>query len=105
MMKEKWLLLLMGLLLTASGHLFALDPHKEVTQYIHKTWSTDDGLPNNHITALLQTSDEYLWIGTGDGPARFDGVKFDVFNSDNTAVIPDNRVTVFLETSSLRATM
>lgn len=99
MMKKKWLLLLMGLLLTANVHLSALDPQKEVTQYIHKTWDTDDGLPNNHITALLQTSDGYLWIGTGDGLARFDGVKFEVFNTDNTAVIPDNRVTVFLETN------
>jgi hypothetical protein len=34
----------MGLLLTANVHLFALDPQKEVTQYIHKTWNTDDGL-------------------------------------------------------------
>lgn len=98
MKKKKWLLFLMGLLLTACVNLFALDPQKEVTQYIHKTWGTDDGLPNNHITALLQTSEGYLWIGTGDGLARFDGVKFDVFNSDNTADIPDNRVTVFLET-------
>jgi ligand-binding sensor domain-containing protein/signal transduction histidine kinase len=40
------------------------------------TWRTDNGLPDNTINAILQTRDGYLWLGTGKGLARFDGVHF-----------------------------
>ena len=43
-----------------------------------------DGLPINTITALVQTRDGYLWLGTNDGVARFDGVRFTVYNAGNT---------------------
>jgi ligand-binding sensor domain-containing protein/tRNA A-37 threonylcarbamoyl transferase component Bud32 len=76
-----------------------LDPQKQLTQYIHKKWSTDDGLPNNYISGILQTSDGYLWIGTYEGLTRFDGVSFVVFNKDNHSGIKDNRITVLFESS------
>ena len=41
-----------------------------------RTWTKADGLPDDTVTTLLQTSDGYLWIGTGTGLVRFDGVKF-----------------------------
>jgi len=47
-------------------------------------WNTDDGLPDNHINCLIQTRDGYLWIGTRHGLARFDGVKFTLFDRGNT---------------------
>src|SRR5215212_5220073 len=56
--------------------LFALDPSRALTQYVHDTWSTDVGLPQATVRALLQTRDGYLWIGTEEGLARFDGVRF-----------------------------
>ena len=40
-------------------------------------WGHEDGLPADTVTALLQTQDGYLWIGTASGLARFDGVEFD----------------------------
>jgi ligand-binding sensor domain-containing protein/anti-sigma regulatory factor (Ser/Thr protein kinase) len=42
-------------------------------------WQTDAGLPHNAVNALLQTRDGYLWIGTSNGLARFDGVRFTTF--------------------------
>lgn len=42
------------------------------------------GLPENTVIALTQTQDGYLWVGTLDGLARFDGVQFSVFNQANT---------------------
>ncbi len=42
-------------------------------------WTTEQGLPNNTIQALLQTRDGYLWIGTAGGLVRFDGLTFTVF--------------------------
>jgi ligand-binding sensor domain-containing protein/signal transduction histidine kinase len=40
-------------------------------------WGHEDGLPNDTVTALLQTQDGYLWVGTAAGLARFDGVEFE----------------------------
>ena len=90
---------LIGLFFSAALLLFPLDPHKKLAQYIHKKWSTDDGLPNNYISAVLQTSDGYLWVGTFEGVARFDGVTFKVFNKYNHSEIKDNRITVLFESS------
>jgi ligand-binding sensor domain-containing protein len=45
-------------------------------KYIARSWQTEDGLPHNYIFAVAQTRDGYLWVGTRDGLARFDGVRF-----------------------------
>ncbi len=47
--------------------------------WVVRTWQTKDGLPQNYVYALLQTRDGYLWVGTGGGLARFDGVRFRTF--------------------------
>ena len=41
-----------------------LDPRKAVTQYNLDAWTTASGLPQNTITAITQTEDGYLWIGS-----------------------------------------
>ena len=41
-----------------------------------QVWTKEKGLPDNSVTAVLQTRDGYLWIGTSGGLARFDGVRF-----------------------------
>ncbi len=69
-------------------HLCALDPGTQLHHYSHRFWSVRDGLPRNTITALAQTSDGYLWVGTDEGVARFDGVRFQVFDARNTAQLP-----------------
>jgi ligand-binding sensor domain-containing protein/signal transduction histidine kinase len=48
-------------------------------EYRLDRWQTEDGLPGNEVTALLQTRDGYLWIGTSAGLARFDGAHFTRF--------------------------
>ncbi|MGA7314070.1 MAG: two-component regulator propeller domain-containing protein [Silvibacterium sp.] len=52
---------------------------KEVRHYALTTWRTDQGLPQNFITAIEQTPDGFLWIGTLGGLARFDGLHFTTF--------------------------
>src|SRR5262245_57110866 len=49
-----------------------------------KTWRYEDGLPSDAVIAFAQTPDGYLWIGTNAGLARFDGVRFTVFNHRTT---------------------
>jgi ligand-binding sensor domain-containing protein/signal transduction histidine kinase len=46
-----------------------------------RSWHVEDGLPAGTITALAQTADGYLWVGTAKGLARFDGVQFKTFDS------------------------
>jgi ligand-binding sensor domain-containing protein len=54
----------------------ALDPGRRLTQYLQRIWQTRQGLPQSSIFAIHQTQDGYLWLGTGDGLVRFDGVRF-----------------------------
>jgi ligand-binding sensor domain-containing protein len=56
------------------------------------TWTTDNGLPQNSVTALTQTPDGYIWLTTQEGLVRFDGVQFTVFNRSNTPAITNNRM-------------
>jgi signal transduction histidine kinase/ligand-binding sensor domain-containing protein len=55
----------------------ALDPTKQVTQYIHTSWRTQDGSLPAGIFSIAQTSDGYLWALSLPGDIyRFDGVQF-----------------------------
>ncbi|WP_412067551.1 two-component regulator propeller domain-containing protein [Rubrivirga sp. IMCC43871] len=53
-----------------------LDPAKAPSQYGADAWGTEDGLPQSRVEAITQSSEGYLWIGTQEGLARFDGVRF-----------------------------
>ena len=61
------------LLLFLTGTASALDPHRMVSQYAHTVWRTQDGFPHGP-EELTQTDDGYIWIATGPGLLRFDGV-------------------------------
>lgn len=63
-------------------------------QYRFDSWTTDNGLPQNGVRAITQTPDGYLWFTTFDGLVRFDGVKFTVFDKNNTKGIINNRFVV-----------
>ena len=49
-------------------------------RYQQANWHERDGLPQNTVLAIAPTRDGYLWMGTYEGAARFDGVRFTVFN-------------------------
>jgi ligand-binding sensor domain-containing protein len=57
----------------------------------------EQGLPQNKVTAVVQTRDGYLWVGTYNGLARFDGVHFTVFDDNNTPELRSSRVTSLFE--------
>ena len=65
--------------------------------YRFDVWTTDNGLPQNSVLAILQTRDGYLWLATSDGLVRFDGVRFTVFNRSNTKGLNSNRFTALFE--------
>jgi signal transduction histidine kinase/ligand-binding sensor domain-containing protein len=67
--------------------------------YFTRTWQVEQGLPQNKVTAVIQTHDGYLWLGTYNGLARFDGVRFTVFDDNNTPELRSSRVTSLFEAS------
>jgi len=72
----------------------------ERAQYRFDQWTADDGLPQNSVYAVKQTRDGYLWLSTLDGLARFDGVRFTVFNKSNSPGIVNNRFTSLFEAAN-----
>ncbi|MBC8094918.1 MAG: hypothetical protein H7Y43_03805, partial [Akkermansiaceae bacterium] len=67
--------------------------------YFTRVFRNEDGLPQNSVTAVVQTRDGYLWVGTYDGLTRFDGDSFTVFNADksNTPEMRSSRVVSLFE--------
>jgi ligand-binding sensor domain-containing protein len=61
-----------------------------------RVWQTDDGLPDNQVTAILQGPDGYLWVGTAVGLARFDGFHFTDFSYSNGSNNEDQGVSALL---------
>jgi len=70
---------ILGLALCSAVPGSALDPTRVVSQYLHDSWGPERGFPGESITAIAQTSDGYLWIGTDRGLVRFDGLNFRQF--------------------------
>jgi len=60
--------------------------------YLVDVWDTENGLPGSTVTAIAQTPDGYLWVGTYAGLARFDGVRFVTFDPANTPQLSQARV-------------
>jgi len=72
---------------------FGLDPAKNLRQYVLRSWTSEQGLPQNSIRPMLQTRDGFLWIGTRGGLARFDGVAFVIFKANTPDSIPNDSIT------------
>ena len=70
-----------------------LDPRKPIHQYVHQSWTKDDGLPSNTIRDIAQTEEGYLWLATHAGLVRFDGARFKTFDSTNTPSLGTNFLT------------
>ena len=67
-----------------------------------RSWTKRQGLPNDSVTAVLQTRDGYLWVGTTAGLARFDGVRFTVFSSASKKTNSPVNVTALCEDNAGR---
>jgi ligand-binding sensor domain-containing protein/AraC-like DNA-binding protein len=90
----KWLAFFI-FIITAT--LQAFNPELPASSYLHRAWTASNGLPQSTVYAILQTSDNFLWIGTEGGLSRFDGVKFTLFNRSNTIGFNSNAVTALCE--------
>ena len=67
--------------------------------YIVDAWGTADHLPQSSVIAITQTRDGYLWLGTLNGLARFDGNSITPFNVNNTPGLPSDIIIFLFEDS------
>ena len=72
----KCLRIFLGLLACLPGIACGESPGALPQDLTVRVWSKQQGLPDDAVTAVLQTRDGYLWVGTSGGLARFDGVRF-----------------------------
>jgi len=92
-------ILLLMIFLVLVSDCFALNPNKKIDQYNLDFWKTENGLPQNSVIEIYQTSDGYLWVGTQEGLARFDGIKFTVFNKSNVEAFTSNHINTLFQSS------
>ncbi|GLH74506.1 histidine kinase [Geothrix limicola] len=70
----------------------ALDPARPLATLAQHTWRSEDGLLQDTASALLESRDGFLWIGTGAGLVRFDGATFDHYSRLNLPGFEHNAV-------------
>jgi len=62
-------------------------------------WTTQKGLPESSVFSILQTRDGYLWVGTGYGLARFDGIHFKTFDETDAPGLSSGKIVKLFEDS------
>lgn len=91
-----WLISAFGLIIGWAVCAFAPPGHCETRpvsdNYLIKSWDNQDTLSGSTVTAILQTPDGYLWVGTYEGLVRFDGVRSVIFDSQNTPALSHSRI-------------
>jgi signal transduction histidine kinase/ligand-binding sensor domain-containing protein/DNA-binding response OmpR family regulator len=60
--------------------------------FVHEVFTAADGLPAAGIAQILQTRDDFLWLATFNGLVRFDGARFEVFDSERVPALGSNRI-------------
>jgi hypothetical protein len=87
------------LTIVSTSRVFAVDPHKLISQYAHSAWATEDGRFSGVPFLVAQTSDGYSWIGTSVGLLRLDGVCFARWGEDSQDALSTNSITALMETN------
>lgn len=75
----------------------SLDPTLAITQYVHSNRGVEHGLPQSSVYAVLQSRSGYLWLGTQEGLARFDGNRFVVYDRASYDGLLSNEVRAIVE--------
>jgi len=67
-----------------------------ISQYMREDWGSERGFSGGSVTAIAQTSDGYLWIGTQKGLIRFDGLNFRPLQQASPSTLPIGPVQALL---------
>jgi signal transduction histidine kinase/ligand-binding sensor domain-containing protein/DNA-binding response OmpR family regulator len=109
--KRKACILLASAFLFRPVPSYALNPNIAINQYAQRVWNTRSGLPQSSVYNIAQTPDGYIWLGTEEGLARFDGLRFTIFDRvkglssqfiNGLAVGPDGSLWIALDAGLAR---
>ncbi len=84
------------MLLTWCRGAFALNPSLDLNQYAHTAWTRREGFFKGGISAITQTPDGYLWLGTQFGLLRFDGIRSIPWQPPAPQQLPDASISRLL---------
>jgi signal transduction histidine kinase/CheY-like chemotaxis protein/ligand-binding sensor domain-containing protein len=84
-------------LLLAARPAWPLDVTLRLNQHQALSWQIENGLPQNSVQAILRDHQGYIWLATQGGVARFDGVRFVVFDRSNTPAFQRENVLALAE--------
>jgi len=76
----------------------AIDPRRVISQYMRQVLGSEKGFQAGSVSAIAQTGDGYLWIGTEKGLFRFDGLTFKSFQRASPTSVPVGAVRHWLRT-------
>lgn len=79
------------LLIIVHALLFCI-PSIHAQSFRFKTYDSNVGLPQNFVYSLCQDNDGYIWMGTGEGLVRYNGLEFVNFN--HTDSLADDFISV-----------
>jgi len=71
-------------------------PAPPIAQMNHRAWLIKDGAPAD-IWAMLQDTDGFIWLGTGSGLFRFDGVQFERYAPSANLPLSATDVTALMQ--------
>jgi signal transduction histidine kinase/streptogramin lyase len=83
---------LIGGVASLAGTLESTEKAPPANSWLTRTWQTDEGLPDNDVTGVAQTSDGHLWVATLGGLMRFDGEHFEEFLVTHLPKVPNHVV-------------
>src|SRR5471032_2422650 len=82
-----------------AGDFARAEPAQPDSPFIVDVWSVREHLPESAVISVIQTRDGYLWVGTLNGLARFDGNHFTPFEENNTPGLNSDRIVYLFEDS------
>jgi PAS domain S-box-containing protein len=83
---------ILGCIVLSTATIAGAAPYKELGWHNLGRWEQPQGLPQNTVFSLRQSSDGYLWAGTRGGLTRFDGVSFTTYDNRDPRQLRDNEV-------------
>ena len=89
-------LLLSCLLLGTISSWSSAQSRLTLSQYHHTAWTAREGAPAN-VSALAQSEDGFLWLGTAGGLFRFDGMRFELIDRVGGVPFPSSNISVLLK--------
>jgi len=69
---------------------YSMPPDKKLEDMLVDQFTVANGFPTNSINGFYQDKNSYIWLTGYEGIIRFDGLKYHIFNKENTPVFSEN---------------